>query len=140
CRWATASEQNTNRPPLPRKTHCKWGHSLTPENVHMKVGGGGAPWRLCRTCQREWRLLNLRKRRLDPAYRAEEANRAQARWRAATPENKARIIALQREARRKRRQDPKYRAACAARLREWRARNRAEKSGSDKVLKLRPLM
>lgn len=41
-----------------RKTHCKHGHEFTPENTHVRAGGG----RSCRTCRAEWEK-NYRERR-----------------------------------------------------------------------------
>lgn len=29
-----------------RRTHCKWGHEYTPDNTHIRKGGG----RVCRKC------------------------------------------------------------------------------------------
>lgn len=33
-----------------RKTHCKWGHSLTPDNLINKTRGG----RICKICNRRY--------------------------------------------------------------------------------------
>lgn len=48
CRWATRTEQNTNRRPRQRLTECKNGHPFTPENTY--VNGSD---RRCRTCNAE---------------------------------------------------------------------------------------
>jgi hypothetical protein len=44
-----------------RKTHCKHGHALTPENVYVRLDNGG---RQCRTCNhiRESRRAKWRRR------------------------------------------------------------------------------
>lgn len=36
-----------------RKTHCKRGHPLTPENTYHYVNGNGSPARRCRVCRRK---------------------------------------------------------------------------------------
>ncbi|MFJ9353745.1 hypothetical protein [Streptomyces mirabilis] len=49
CRWATALEQRHNRRPQPPKTHCKWKHELTDENVYLTPSG----LRQCMICRRK---------------------------------------------------------------------------------------
>lgn len=44
-----------------RKTHCKWGHEFTPENVIQVTAKSGNPGRLCRECH------TLRGRNIHPA-------------------------------------------------------------------------
>lgn len=44
-RWASRSEQNANRRPVPRRSRCKRGHEMTPENT--KVHGGRHRCRAC---------------------------------------------------------------------------------------------
>ncbi len=46
CRWATRSEQSVNRE---RRSHCKRGHDLTPENSIKRRDGS----RTCRICKNE---------------------------------------------------------------------------------------
>ncbi|MEV1096464.1 hypothetical protein AB0I87_13465 [Streptomyces sp. NPDC049952] len=48
CRWATASEQNRNRRPMPRRPTCKWGHPLEGQNLYVRPCG----MRQCRECKR----------------------------------------------------------------------------------------
>ncbi len=43
CRWVTPKQQAENRPSQ-RKTHCKHGHELTPDNVYV--------WGTQRSCRR----------------------------------------------------------------------------------------
>lgn len=50
CRWATPSQQNRNRRPMPRGETCKAGHEYTAENTQVTPGGK----RRCRTCLRTW--------------------------------------------------------------------------------------
>lgn len=51
-RWATYKEQANNRRVRARtqRTHCKYGHALTPENVYLH---GPQRYVRCRTCERE---------------------------------------------------------------------------------------
>lgn len=66
CRWATIAQQNDNRPPKTRPSHCRSGqHELTPENTYVHFRGG-RDVRLCRRCQ----LDRVRKDQSDPAKRA----------------------------------------------------------------------
>jgi hypothetical protein len=57
CRWATPSEQMSNRRKMHRKqpnTHCKHGHPFSPENTRLRRG-----YRVCIQCNieraRAWR-------------------------------------------------------------------------------------
>ncbi len=50
CRWATDSQQSSNRRAMPRGTHCKAGHEYTDANTAPTPDGK----RRCRTCAREW--------------------------------------------------------------------------------------
>lgn len=43
---------------LARKTHCKYGHPLSGENLHIYGNG----YRVCRTCGREWRRWHNEKK------------------------------------------------------------------------------
>jgi hypothetical protein len=46
CRWATRSQQAKNQSPPKKRTHCKRGHPLSPENILIWRG-----IRRCRTCR-----------------------------------------------------------------------------------------
>lgn len=48
-RWATQPEQNANRRPQARASHCKRGHELTADNVYESQGK-----RTCRQCNLNW--------------------------------------------------------------------------------------
>ena len=54
CRWATGSQQATNRRDaayaLRSRTTCAQGHEHTPENTRITPDGK----RRCRTCERKW--------------------------------------------------------------------------------------
>lgn len=50
CRWATASEQNSNRRPMPRRETCAQGHPYSVENTHITTQGK----RQCRACARHY--------------------------------------------------------------------------------------
>lgn len=52
CRWATASAQNRNRRPMPRRNACAQGHPYTPENT--RITGRGT--RQCRACARDYAI------------------------------------------------------------------------------------
>lgn len=43
CRWATRSQQNSNRRPMPLRQFCRRGHPLTADNLYV--------WRNVRRCQ-----------------------------------------------------------------------------------------
>lgn len=49
CRWATQSEQNSNRRPRAPKPFCKHNHAMTEENTYRDKRG----WRQCRTCRQD---------------------------------------------------------------------------------------
>lgn len=50
-----------------RRTHCKWGHELTPENTYEYVDSKGYKKKRCRECLREkQRRLNARRREENP--------------------------------------------------------------------------
>lgn len=51
CRWATRSQQSSNRRPTRLQTHCRKGHELTPENAGHKRGRRG---RYCLICARAY--------------------------------------------------------------------------------------
>jgi hypothetical protein len=48
CRWATRLEQAQNQRPKRRRTHCRHGHELTPDNTYIRPDGD----RDCRECRR----------------------------------------------------------------------------------------
>lgn len=50
CRWATRLEQNTNKRPYRRATHCRRGHEFTPQNTRITRVGKQA----CRKCNADW--------------------------------------------------------------------------------------
>lgn len=58
---AVTNAENQARTAAARKTHCKHGHPLTPENTIIKRRPGGRTERNCRTCfnsQRRARTLS----------------------------------------------------------------------------------
>ncbi len=68
-----------HRPP---KTHCPHGHELAGDNLIVRKDGS----RSCRECQHN----HHRRRSLDPAWRARQAERAR-RWRKSLPECEERV-------------------------------------------------
>lgn len=41
-------------PARAKRTHCKRGHPLTPDNLYVKVRPSGREDRQCKACYREW--------------------------------------------------------------------------------------
>lgn len=57
-RWGTRADNNRDRAEKGRtrnqhmgKTHCKWGHELSDDNLILRVHEGRT-WRKCRACKR----------------------------------------------------------------------------------------
>jgi hypothetical protein len=49
CRWASRLEQAANMRPRKRRTHCKWGHPLSSDNLYITTSGKYH----CKECQRK---------------------------------------------------------------------------------------
>lgn len=62
------ARENCHRSPVApaslnsRKTHCKWGHELTPENTYTYATARGRPSRACQQCRRERSAIYEQKR------------------------------------------------------------------------------
>lgn len=54
CRWATRTEQATNRRPRARRSHCRRGHPYTATNTYTAKDGS----QRCRYCLSAWKSLN----------------------------------------------------------------------------------
>lgn len=72
-RWGTPDENRLDRRRnggynYVRKTHCKWGHELTPENTWPRPTGRG---RDCRTCNNARRRAKRRGMKLDEYLKTE---------------------------------------------------------------------
>ena len=44
------TRSENSRRALAGRTHCKWGHALTGDNVRLQPRAGGATRRVCKTC------------------------------------------------------------------------------------------
>lgn len=63
------------------RTHCKRGHSLTPENLFITKRHDGSPHRMCRICRNASVNAALTARyRNDPEFRERQKASARARW------------------------------------------------------------
>lgn len=72
-RWGTSTENKLDKVRNGRhhnaiKTHCKWGHELTPENTRPYSDGKG---RQCRTCLNAWSRAKRRGMTLEEYFETE---------------------------------------------------------------------
>jgi hypothetical protein len=63
------------------RTHCRYGHPLTPGNTYVHSRGGGKTQRRCRTCKAETAKRRMaEKRKQLPEYHVWVSMRTRCRW------------------------------------------------------------